>query len=132
MEKLKIMPPVVQVAIDVRTVDEALRIAEAAIRAGVDWLEVGTPLVTFAGTSSIGALAQAFPETPVLADYKMMDGVAKYVHETAAQGGRICTICAVASDASIRTAVQAAKAIPNPMPMMTMPDFILFLRNLRT
>src|SRR5579863_5740001 len=95
MEKLKIVPPVVQVAIDVRTVEDALRIAEAAVKAGVDWLEVGTPLVTFAGTSAIGSLARAFPEVPVLADYKMMDGVAKYVHETAARGGRICTICAV-------------------------------------
>src|SRR5689334_20632760 len=108
MEKLVIQPPVVQVAIDVRTVDEALRIAEAAVRAGVDWLEVGTPLVTFAGTPAIGALARAFPGVPVLADYKMMDGTAKYVHETAAQGARICTVCAVASDASIRAAVKAA------------------------
>ena len=109
MEKLAIRPPVVQVAIDVRTVDEALPIAEAAVRAGVDWLEVGTPLVTFAGTSAIGALARAFPGVPVLADYKMMDGTAKYVHETAAQGGRICTVCAVASDASIRAAAKAAR-----------------------
>jgi 3-hexulose-6-phosphate synthase/6-phospho-3-hexuloisomerase len=109
MEKLTLQPPVVQAAIDVKTLDEALRIGEAAVRAGVDWLEVGTPLVTFAGTAAIGALAKAFPGVPVLADYKMMDGVAKYVHETASRGGRICTICAVASDASIRTAVQASR-----------------------
>ncbi len=108
MNKLEIVPPVVQVAIDVKTIDEALPIAEAAVRAGVDWLEVGTPLVTFVGTAAIGALARAFPGVPVLADYKMMDGTAKYVQETAAQGGRICTICAVASDASIRTAVRTA------------------------
>jgi 3-keto-L-gulonate-6-phosphate decarboxylase len=108
MEKLVITPPIVQVAIDVRTVDDALRIAEAAVEAGVDWLEVGTPLVTFAGTPAIGELARAFPGVPVLADYKMMDGTAKYVHETAAQGGRICTVCAVASDASVRAAVKAS------------------------
>jgi 3-hexulose-6-phosphate synthase/6-phospho-3-hexuloisomerase len=109
MDKLEIAPPVVQVAIDVKTIGEALHVAEAAVKAGVDWLEIGTPLVTFAGTSAIGAVAREFPGVPVLADYKMMDGVAKYVHETAAQGGRICTICAVASDASIRTAVRAAQ-----------------------
>src|SRR5436190_20396514 len=108
MPKLPIQPPIVQVAIDVLTVDDALRIAEAAVRAGVDWLEAGTPLVTFAGTGAIGALARAFPGVPVLADYKMMDGTAKYVHETAAQGGHICTVCAVASDSSIRAAVKAA------------------------
>jgi 3-hexulose-6-phosphate synthase len=75
----------------------------------VDWLEAGTPLITFAGTSCIGALSRAFPQMPILADYKAMDGVRKYVLETAKQGGHIATVCAVASDASIRTAVQAGQ-----------------------
>jgi len=109
VEPLVIAPPIVQVAIDTLTTDRALKVAEAAVRAGVDWLEVGTPLVTFEGVRAIGALAKAFPETPVLADFKMMDGVRKYVLATAEQGGRIATICGVATDASIRTAVQAGK-----------------------
>lgn len=109
MPKLTLKPPIVQVAIDVLTMDEALRVGEAAVRAGADWLEVGTPLVTFEGVRAIGALARAFPGIPVLADYKMMDGVRKYVLETARQGGRAATICAVASDASIREAVRAAQ-----------------------
>jgi len=106
---LTITPPVVQVAIDVMDVDRALRVAEAAVRAGVDWLEAGTPLITFQGVRAIGALARAFPEHPVLADFKMMDGVRKYVLATAEQGGRLATICGVASDASIRAAVQAGR-----------------------
>lgn len=106
---LVIQPPIVQVAIDVLDLDRALRVAEAAVRAGVDWLEIGTPLVTFQGVRAIGALARAFPDHPVLGDFKMMDGVRKYVLATAEQGGRIATICGVASDASIRTAVQAGK-----------------------
>ena len=107
MDKLRIVGPIVQVAIDVLNIEDALRIAEAAVRAGVDWLEVGTPLVTFAGVSAIGKLAAAYPGHSVLADYKMMDGVRKYVAETANQGGRIATICSVASDASIREAIRA-------------------------
>jgi len=99
----------VQVAIDVLNVDRALKIAEAALRAGVDWLEAGTPLITFEGVRAIGALAREFPDDSVLADFKMMDGVRKYVLATAEQGGRIATICGVASDASIRTAVQAGR-----------------------
>ncbi|MFN3652160.1 MAG: orotidine 5'-phosphate decarboxylase / HUMPS family protein [Armatimonadota bacterium] len=106
---LPIRPPIVQVAIDVLEIPRALRIAEAAVRAGVDWLEAGTPLITFQGVSAIGALAREFPEHPVLADFKMMDGVRKYVLATAEQGGRIATICGVSSDASIRTAVQAGR-----------------------
>jgi len=106
---LAIEPPVVQVAIDVLTLDAGLRIAEAACVAGADWLEAGTPLITFEGVKAIGAIAQAFPEKPVLADFKMMDGVPKYVFETARQGGRIATICSVAADASIRAAVAAGR-----------------------
>ncbi len=106
---LEIKPPVVQVAIDVLTTDRALKVAEAAAKAGVDWLEVGTPLLTFQGVPVIGALAREFPDHPVLADFKMMDGVRKYVIATAEQGGRIATICGVASDASLRTAIQAGR-----------------------
>jgi 3-keto-L-gulonate-6-phosphate decarboxylase len=102
-------PCIVQVAIDVLNIDDALRIAEAAVNAGVDWLEVGTPLVTFAGTSACGAIARAFPEMPVLVDYKTMDGAAKYVHETKAQGGHLSTVCAQAADATVRAAVQAGR-----------------------
>lgn len=106
---LAIEPPIVQVAVDVMTLDEALRIGEAACRAGTDWIEAGTPLITFEGVRAIGALAQAFPGKPILADFKMMDGVAKYVFETAKQGGRVATICSVAADASIRAAVAAGR-----------------------
>lgn len=106
---LPFTPPIIQVAIDTLNVERALRVGEAAVRAGADWLEVGTPLVTFCGVPAIGALVRHFPDHPVLADFKMMDGVRKYVLATAEQGGRICTICSVASDASIRTAVQAGK-----------------------
>jgi 3-hexulose-6-phosphate synthase/6-phospho-3-hexuloisomerase len=108
-EPLPINPPIVQVAVDALETDRALRIAEAAVRAGVDWIEAGTPLITFQGVPVIGALARAFPETPVLADFKMMDGVRKYVLATAEQGGRLATICGVASDASIAAAVAAGR-----------------------
>jgi 3-hexulose-6-phosphate synthase/6-phospho-3-hexuloisomerase len=100
---------VVQLAIDVLDVERALRVAEAGVEAGVDWLEAGTPLIVFEGVRAIGALARRFPETPVLADYKMMDGVHKYVAAAADQGARFATICGVASDASIRTAVRAGR-----------------------
>ena len=36
--------PKVQLSLDLQTLDVALPTAEIAVRAGVDWLEVGTPL----------------------------------------------------------------------------------------
>src|SRR3712207_5325698 len=92
---LPIAPPIIQGAIDTLDVERALRVAEAAVGAGVDWLEAGTPLITFEGVRAIGVLAREFPEHPVLAYLKMMDGVRKYVLATAAQGRRIATICGV-------------------------------------
>ena len=37
------MQPVVQVAIDVTSMEEAMSLAKSPIRAGADWLEAGTP-----------------------------------------------------------------------------------------
>ncbi len=107
MAKITISGPIVQVAIDVLTVEDALRVAEDAVEAGVDWLEAGTPLVTFEGVRCIGELARRFPHMPVLADYKTMDGARKYVLETQKQGGHLSTVCAVASDATVRSAITA-------------------------
>ncbi len=45
-----------------------------AIRAGVDWLEAGTPLIIAEGMHGVRALRSAFPKTPIVADLKTMDG----------------------------------------------------------
>ena len=84
MDKLK--APMVQLALDFPTVDEALKYAELGIRSGIDIIEAGTPLIVSAGASAIGELARAFPGYPVLADYKTMDSGGKNVHLTQQQG----------------------------------------------
>ncbi|HBB73279.1 MAG TPA: D-arabino 3-hexulose 6-phosphate aldehyde lyase, partial [Planctomycetaceae bacterium] len=38
------MRPIVQISLDLVDIDEALDTAALALRAGVDWLEAGTPL----------------------------------------------------------------------------------------
>lgn len=108
-QRLKIKSPVIQLAIDLTTIDEALKLAEIGVKACVDWLEAGTPLIVRRGADAIGALARAFPEYPVLADYKTMDSGGKNVLLTAEQGGRLMTVCAGACDESIAAAVAASK-----------------------
>ena len=103
-----IRPPVIQIAIDLFTVDEALKLAEVGAKAGVDWLEAGTPLIVRRGADAIGAIARAFPGFPVLADYKTMDSGGRNVHLTAEQGGKIMTVCAGATDETIASAVAAS------------------------
>jgi 3-hexulose-6-phosphate synthase/6-phospho-3-hexuloisomerase len=64
----------VQISLDVLSIDEALSTAEMALRAGVDWLEAGTPLIIAEGMHGVRALRERFPQTPIVADLKTMDG----------------------------------------------------------
>src|SRR5688500_10659581 len=104
-----IRPPVIQLAIDLPDVDAALRLAETGVKAGVHWLEAGTPLIVRRGADAIGAIARAFPEYPVLADYKTMDSGGRNVHLTAEQGGKLMTVCAGACDETVASAVAASR-----------------------
>jgi 3-hexulose-6-phosphate synthase len=106
---IPIKPPIVQIALDYATIEEALAMAQIGVEAGVDWLEIGTPLIVSQGLSPIGDMARAFPKYPVLADYKTMDSGGKNVHRTKAQGGHIMTVCAGAPDETVRSAVAASK-----------------------
>lgn len=107
MESIK--PPIVQLALDFVNLEEALAMAKIGIEAGVDWLEIGTPLIVAQGLSPIGAMVRAFPGRTVLADYKTMDSGGKNVHRTRDQGGHYMTVCAAAPDETIRSAVAAGK-----------------------
>ena len=68
------MKPIVQISLDLVEIPEALETAEMAMRAGVDWLEAGTPLILAQGMHSVRALRERFPEVPIVADLKTMDG----------------------------------------------------------
>ena len=68
------MKPIVQISLDLTDVDEALATAEMAVRAGVDWLEAGTPLIIAHGMLGVRGSRERFPNTPIVADLKTMDG----------------------------------------------------------
>src|SRR5688500_7872254 len=68
------MKPIVQISLDLTSVEEALETAEVACRAGADWLEAGTPLIIAEGMHGVRELRKAFPAHPVVADLKTMDG----------------------------------------------------------
>jgi 3-hexulose-6-phosphate synthase/6-phospho-3-hexuloisomerase len=102
-------PPLVQLALDFPTIDEALSAAEVGVRAGVDILEAGTPLIVAQGVGVIGQLARAFPHMPILADYKTMDSGFKNVQITQREGGHYMTVCANASDETVKSAIAEGK-----------------------
>jgi 3-hexulose-6-phosphate synthase len=68
------MRPIVQISLDLIDIPEAIATAEVAMKAGVDWLEAGTPLIIAEGMNGVRALRERFPKTPIVADLKTMDG----------------------------------------------------------
>lgn len=101
--------PLVQFALDFPTIEEAIAAAEAGVRAGVDILEAGTPLIVAQGAGVIGQLARAFPKMPILADYKTMDSGFKNVLITQREGGHYMTVCANSPDETVKSAIAEGK-----------------------
>ena len=102
-------PPIIQIALDYATIEEAIAMAKIGIEAGVDWLEIGTPLIVSQGVAPIGQMVRAFPDYPVLADYKTMDSGWKNVQRTAEQGGHVMTVCANSPDETVKSAIAESK-----------------------
>jgi 3-hexulose-6-phosphate synthase/6-phospho-3-hexuloisomerase len=103
------MKPVVQISLDITTKDEALETAELAMRAGVDWLEAGTPLIIAEGMHGVRALRERFPETPIVADLKTMDGGYLEAEMMAKAGATHVVVMARAHEETIRCVVKAGK-----------------------
>jgi 3-hexulose-6-phosphate synthase/6-phospho-3-hexuloisomerase len=64
----------VQVSLDLKTMDDALRMAAIAVGADADWLEIGTPLALAEGAHAVRRLRREYPDIPLVADLKIMDG----------------------------------------------------------
>ena len=48
--------------------------AHVAVEAGIDWIEAGTPLILAEGLHGVRTLRKEFPNYPIVADLKTMDG----------------------------------------------------------
>ena len=103
------MKPIVQISLDLTNKEEALETAALAMRAGVDWLEAGTPLILAEGLHGVRALREAFPETPIVADLKTMDGGYLEAEMMAKAGATHVVVMARAHAATIKQVVQAGK-----------------------
>jgi 3-hexulose-6-phosphate synthase/6-phospho-3-hexuloisomerase len=103
------MRPIVQISLDVVTIDEALATAEMALRAGVDWLEAGTPLIIAEGMNGVRALRERFPDVPIVADLKTMDGGYLEAELMARAGATHVVVMARAHEETIRCVVKAGR-----------------------
>lgn len=103
------MRPVVQISLDVVEIEEALATAEMALRAGVDWLEAGTPLIIAHGMKGVRALRERFPDVPIVADLKTMDGGYLEAELMAAAGATHVVVMARAHEETIRVVAKAGR-----------------------
>ncbi len=103
------MKPIVQISLDLTDIDEALETAAMAMRAGVDWLEAGTPLILSAGSRGVKRLRDAFPDVPVVADLKIMDGGYLEAAMMAKAGASYVVVMARAHEETIRCVVKAGR-----------------------
>ena len=103
------MRPIVQISLDLTNIDEALSTAQIAMDAGVDWIEVGTPLVLAEGLHGVRRLREKFPGVPLVVDLKTMDGGYLEAEMMAKAGATHVVVMARAHEETIKCVVQAGK-----------------------
>jgi 3-hexulose-6-phosphate synthase len=99
--------PIVQISLDLTSIEEALDHARKAVRAGIDWLEAGTPLILAEGLRAVRALRREFPQHPIVADLKTMDGGYLEAEMMAKAGATHVVVMARAHPATLKAVVQA-------------------------
>jgi 3-hexulose-6-phosphate synthase/6-phospho-3-hexuloisomerase len=101
--------PIVQISLDLTSLDEALETAAIAVDAGVDWLEAGTPLLLAEGLRAVEQLRKRFPDHPIVADLKTMDGGYLETEMMAKAGASLVVVMGRAHEATIRRVVDAGR-----------------------
>ncbi|HKP11191.1 MAG TPA: orotidine 5'-phosphate decarboxylase / HUMPS family protein [Blastocatellia bacterium] len=101
--------PVVQISLDLTDLGEAIDTARVAVEAGVDWLEAGTPLLLAEGLRGVRALRAAFPDVPIVADLKTMDGGYLEAEMMARAGATHVVVMARAHRETIKAVVAAGR-----------------------
>jgi 3-hexulose-6-phosphate synthase len=102
-------PPIVQISLDLTDIKEAIETARIAVEAGVDWLEAGTPLILAEGLHGVRALRREFPDHPIIADLKTMDGGYLEAEMMAKAGATHVVVMARAHEETIKCVVKAGR-----------------------
>lgn len=105
----------VQIALDVHDVEHAIGIAEAAVKAGADFVEIGDPLIKEAGVSAIEQVKTAVPDATIVAEMMSADWGRDQVLLAAEAGADIVLLIGPATTASVSAAVDAGQRLGVPI-----------------
>jgi orotidine-5'-phosphate decarboxylase len=100
---------IVQISLDLTSLPEAIDTAAIAVDAGVDWLEAGTPLLLAHGLRAVETLRARFPDHPIVADLKTMDGGYLEAEMMAKAGATHVVVMGRAHEATIRRVIDAGR-----------------------
>jgi 3-hexulose-6-phosphate synthase len=103
------LKPIVQLSLDFVDMKAALETAEIAIRAGVDWLEAGTPFIMAEGARAIRELRARYPDVPLVADIKAMDGGYGETRLMAKAGANMIVVMGQAHEETFESSLKAAR-----------------------
>ncbi len=126
------MRATVQLSLDLIDLHEALDTAEIALRAGVDWLEAGTPLIIAEGMRGVRELRARYPNVPIVADLKIMDGGWLEAEMAAKAGASMVVVMGQAHEETIQLVVKAGRDFGAKImgDNMAMPDAVEGARRL--
>ena len=92
-----------QISVDTPYVPQGLAVAEAALKAGVTILELGTPLLKYEGVRNVVPIfRQRFPKALLLADMKTMDGGEGEANAVYSGGANVIDFLALAGEATAK------------------------------
>ena len=109
MDLKSLTHPIVQLSLDLTSIDEAIDTAAIGVEAGVDWLEAGTPLLLAGRLHAVEKLRARFPKHPIVADLKTMDGGYLEAEMMAKAGADFVVVMGRAHEATIRRVVEAGR-----------------------
>ena len=101
--------PILQVALDFKNLKDALKIAKECYKAGIEWIEAGTPLIKSVGIKAVKEIKKKFPNACIIADLKTLDAGALEVEIASEAGANIITISGLASFQTIIEALNSSK-----------------------
>lgn len=118
------MQATVQLSLDLIDLNDALATADIARRAGVDWLEAGTPLILATGARGVRELRARHPNVPIIADLKIMDGGWLEAELMSKAGASMVVVMGQAHPETVELVVKAGRDLGVKVmgDIMAMPD----------
>lgn len=103
------MEPILQIALDLVDLDDAIRIANEAVATGyVDWIEVGTPLIKSEGLHAVKRIKENFPGKKIVVDMDVI-GHSSELEAAIDTGADIISISGMAPEDILRNCVKESR-----------------------